>query len=109
MGELEDKLIEALARAMAAEKIADRALSLAQEAILKVESMKAQSPSYAIPNYDTAPLGMGDEGDLGQLAGQPVLDGELSGPPDRAQPIRISPFSMQEIIPSLRSKEEPNT
>lgn len=83
MGELEDKLIEALARAATAEKIADRALSLAQEAIIKIEELKAtqQGHYYAYPNYDAEPASLDIPGV------EPVKE-----PPKMR---RLSPFAVQ--------------
>lgn len=95
MGELEDKLVEALARAMTAEKIADRALSMAQEALMKVEALKqGQGNYYAYPNYDTEPSV------LESPVSEPTIEGE-----EGTRPRRLSPFAMPHDLMNIKPRE----
>lgn len=63
---LEEKLVDILARVIATEKIAERACAMAQEALIKAETLKAlQEHAPVMPQYpqdvSLEPLGLSEE------------------------------------------------
>lgn len=76
MDAIEEKLLEALARAAVAEKVAERALALAQDCLVKVEILRAMP----INNLPSAPLP------------DPFAEPEMKNLTEDA-PIRLSPFA----------------
>lgn len=82
MDKLTKQLIEALGRAAAAEKIAEKALAMAQEALIKVELLGRQQPTYQY-----APQGVENAGDCKEIPDDSGFDEPLELP-------RISPFSI---------------
>jgi len=88
--ELENKLIEALARAMAAEKIADKALEIAQDALIKVEAMKQSTHKVELIN----PMSQEQQELLEEVK---EVMAPADGRPDSEEvPVRqkLSPFTM---------------
>lgn len=80
---MEGRLLEALTRAMLAEKVADKALAAAMDAVAKVEVLRQlQAAGSVMPALDN-------------LSTSPDQPDPFSDPDELAPPVRLSPFTLR--------------
>lgn len=80
---LEDKLIEALARAMTAEKIAEKAFAMAEEALVELRAMKQST--HKVELIDPYKGVFGEEEEKPKIEEPPIEEPKLQ---------KLSPFNI---------------